>query len=150
MTIIASNKKNRIFRVLFVIMSLFGTILFILNFQQTYSFPVPLFGVSMHLLGNALFSDEFVGYLSLFALLILIISVVSFLIKKSRIKLFLNVIFFLFCFVDIVILLILFFARDTVDLWCVLLSILIDIVYAGLGVMTIVNADKTEHKTGDA
>ena len=131
-------------------MSLFGTILFILNFQQTYSFPVPLFGVSMHLLGNALFSDEFVGYLSLFALLILIISVVSFLIKKSRIKLFLNVIFFLFCFVDIVILLILFFARDTVDLWCVLLSILIDIVYAGLGVMTIVNADKTEHKTGDA
>ncbi len=134
MTVIVPDKKIRILKFIFIIMSLFGLILFSSNLQNEISIPIPLFSVSMNLLGNALFMNKVSGYLSLLSLLVLVISIVSFLIKKSRIKLFLNFIFFIFCFSDIFILLILYFSRDTLDLAYVLLSVLTDILYAGIAV----------------
>ena len=134
MTVIVLDKKIRILKFIFIIMSLFGLILFSSNLQNEISIPIPLFSVSMNLLGNALFMNKVSGYLSLLSLLVLGISIVSFLIKKSRIKLFLNFIFFIFCFSDIFILLILYFSRDTLDLAYVLLSVLTDILYAGIAV----------------
>ena len=132
MTVIMPDKKIRILKIIFIIVSLFDIILFNSNLQNAISIPVPLFFVTMNLLGNALFFNKVSGYLSLLSLLVLVISIVSFLIKKSRIKLFLNFIFFVFCFSDIFILLILYFSRDTLDLVYVLLNVLTDILYAGI------------------
>lgn len=134
MTVIGPNKKIRILKIIFIIVSLFDIILFNSNLQNAISIPVPLFFVTMNLLGNALFFNKVSGYLSLLSLLVLVISIVSFLIKKGRTKLFLNFIFFIFCFSDIFILLILYFSRDTLDLVYVLLNVLTDILYAGIAV----------------
>ena len=153
MIITCKNKAQRVAKWLFLIISLYGFLTFLFNFNDIDILPTQLQMISIGLMSHAVFGSKLQVFACLALMLILTLSVISVFLKNSKIRVCLTSVLLIFCLIDIALFIVQSQHFYSITLVHTLLCCLMDVIYATLLILltreNLIKIRQGKDKTGD-